>query len=103
MGTAAIAEFRRFVGKPARPAQPPRVSFAPPPPFRTLVALSTHVLAEEDQWTMDNSPTALFDSYEQDFQQLIASIRDKLEGDAKDERGGKCLYPSVRRSHVVGV
>ena len=38
--------------------------------------------------TMDNSPTALFDSYEQDFQQIIASIREKLEGDGKDERGG---------------
>ncbi|EPQ61357.1 vesicle transport v-snare protein vti1 [Gloeophyllum trabeum ATCC 11539] len=36
---------------------------------------------------MDNSPTALFDSYEQDFQQIIASIRDKLEGDGKDQRG----------------
>ncbi|KAI0033865.1 vesicle transport v-SNARE protein N-terminus-domain-containing protein [Vararia minispora EC-137] len=27
-------------------------------------------------------PTALFDSYEQDFQQIVASIRDKLDGDA---------------------
>ncbi|KAH7920806.1 V-snare-domain-containing protein [Leucogyrophana mollusca] len=36
---------------------------------------------------MDNSPTALFDSYEQDFQQIIDSIRSKLEGDGKDERG----------------
>jgi vesicle transport through interaction with t-SNAREs protein 1 len=34
---------------------------------------------------MDTSPTALFDSYEQDFQQLTDSIKGKLEG-AKDER-----------------
>ena len=36
---------------------------------------------------MDNSPTALFDSYEQDFKQIILSIREKLEGDAKDVQG----------------
>ncbi|EKM57294.1 uncharacterized protein PHACADRAFT_119632 [Phanerochaete carnosa HHB-10118-sp] len=36
---------------------------------------------------MDNSPTALFDSYEQDFQQIVSSIREKLEGNAKNERG----------------
>ncbi|KAI0364289.1 vesicle transport v-snare protein vti1 [Pilatotrama ljubarskyi] len=36
---------------------------------------------------MDTSPTALFDSYEQDFKQIIQSIRDKLEGDAKDAQG----------------
>ncbi|ELU40234.1 vesicle transport v-snare protein vti1 [Rhizoctonia solani AG-1 IA] len=30
-------------------------------------------------FTMDNSPTALFDSYAQDFQQLINSVREKLE------------------------
>ncbi|KIJ70205.1 hypothetical protein HYDPIDRAFT_104881 [Hydnomerulius pinastri MD-312] len=36
---------------------------------------------------MDNSPTALFDSYEQDFRQIIDSIRTKLDGDGKDERG----------------
>jgi len=35
---------------------------------------------------MDNSPTALFDSYEQDFRQLVDSIKEKLEGDAKGER-----------------
>lgn len=38
---------------------------------------------------MDNSPTALFDSYEQDFQQIVDSLKQKLEGDAKDERVGK--------------
>jgi len=36
---------------------------------------------------MDNSPTSLFESYEQDFKQLIASVRQKLEGEAKDQRG----------------
>ncbi|TFK48099.1 V-snare-domain-containing protein [Heliocybe sulcata] len=36
---------------------------------------------------MDNSPTALFDSYEQDFHQIIASIREKLDGDGKEQRG----------------
>ncbi|KAH9985290.1 vesicle transport v-SNARE protein N-terminus-domain-containing protein [Russula vinacea] len=36
---------------------------------------------------MDSSPTALFDSYEQDFQQILQSIRQKLEGDGSDQRG----------------
>ncbi|KAI0318286.1 vesicle transport v-SNARE protein N-terminus-domain-containing protein [Amylostereum chailletii] len=36
---------------------------------------------------MDNSPTALFDSYEQDFQQILQSIREKLDGDSNDARG----------------
>ncbi|KAI6034245.1 snare region anchored in the vesicle membrane C-terminus-domain-containing protein [Pisolithus microcarpus] len=36
---------------------------------------------------MDNSPTTLFDSYEQDFRQTIESVRAKLDGDTKDERG----------------
>ena len=38
---------------------------------------------------MDNSPTALFDSYEQDFLQIVDSLKQKLEGDVKDERAGK--------------
>lgn len=38
---------------------------------------------------MDNSPTALFDSYEQDFKQIVQSISQKLDGDAKEERGGE--------------
>ncbi|KAI6047288.1 vesicle transport v-snare protein vti1 [Pisolithus marmoratus] len=36
---------------------------------------------------MDNSPTTLFDSYEQDFRQTIESVRAKLDGDTRDERG----------------
>lgn len=39
---------------------------------------------------MDNSPTSLFDSYEQDFKQIISSIREKVEGEGKNERGGMC-------------
>jgi len=34
---------------------------------------------------MDTSPTTLFNNYEQDFQQIIASIRDKVEGNSKSE------------------
>ena len=37
---------------------------------------------------MDNSPTALFDTYEQDFRQILDGVRSKLDGDGKDERGG---------------
>ena len=40
---------------------------------------------------MDNSPTALFDSYEQDFQQIIDSIKEKLDGDVKDAGAGKLV------------
>jgi len=36
---------------------------------------------------MDNSPTSLFDSYEQDFEQIIDSIRQKLDGDAQTGAG----------------
>jgi hypothetical protein len=40
---------------------------------------------------MDTSPTALFDSYEQDFKQFIDTIRDKLDdttaGTAPSDRG----------------
>lgn len=37
---------------------------------------------------MDQSPTALFDSYESDFQQVSESIRAKLEVEAKNQQGG---------------
>ena len=40
---------------------------------------------------MDNSPTTLFESYEGDFKSLIASAKDKLEGEAKEQRGGKSI------------
>ncbi|EKM80383.1 hypothetical protein AGABI1DRAFT_113574 [Agaricus bisporus var. burnettii JB137-S8] len=36
---------------------------------------------------MDTSPTALFESYEQDFLQFIEGIKDKLEGNGKNEIG----------------
>ena len=35
-----------------------------------------------------NTSTELFDSYEQDFKQIIESVREKVEGDGKSERGG---------------
>lgn len=38
---------------------------------------------------MDTSPTALFESYEQDFQQFAQTIKDKLEGDGQNEQGGR--------------
>lgn len=38
---------------------------------------------------MDLTPTALFESYEQDFQHVIQSIREKVEGAGKDQKGGK--------------
>jgi vesicle transport through interaction with t-SNAREs 1 len=37
---------------------------------------------------MDTSPTALFDSYEQDFNQILSSVRSKLDGEAKEQKGG---------------
>jgi vesicle transport through interaction with t-SNAREs protein 1 len=39
---------------------------------------------------MDNFPTALFDSYEQDFRQIIDSIHSELDRDGNEERGGTC-------------
>lgn len=38
---------------------------------------------------MDTSPTALFDSYEQDFRQFIETIREKLEDNVTDDKGGE--------------
>ena len=38
---------------------------------------------------MDTSPTTLFNNYEQDFQQIIASIRDKVEGNSNSEGVGE--------------
>lgn len=46
---------------------------------------------------MDNSPTALFDTYEQDFRQILDSVRSKLDGDGKDERGGEDNIHSLPR------
>jgi vesicle transport through interaction with t-SNAREs 1 len=44
---------------------------------------------------MDTSPTALFDSYESDFQQIVTSIRDKLASDANV--GGEVGKAALRR------
>ncbi|KAF7313717.1 t-SNARE coiled-coil-like proteiny domain-containing protein [Mycena chlorophos] len=47
---------------------------------------------------MDNSPTALFDSYEADFQAFIDTIRQKLDGDAEDT--GEARKASLRRAEM---
>lgn len=44
--------------------------------------------------TMDNEPTTLFESYESDFSALINGVKEKLEGEAKDQRGGAFLWLS---------
>ncbi|KAF9552788.1 vesicle transport v-snare protein vti1 [Agrocybe pediades] len=36
---------------------------------------------------MDQTPTSLFDAYEQDFKHLISSISDKLEGNGRNQVG----------------
>ena len=51
---------------------------------------------------MDTSPTSMFNNYEQDFQQIITSIRSKLEETSetggvgepfsRDERGAFFLF-----------
>ncbi|KAF8812334.1 vesicle transport v-snare protein vti1 [Phlegmacium glaucopus] len=46
---------------------------------------------------MDTSPTALFDSYEQDFRQFIETIREKLEDNANDDKGGEEQRKSTLR------
>lgn len=46
---------------------------------------------------MDNSPTALFDSYAQDFQQLINSVREKLEAPATN---GEQRKAALRRVEI---
>ena len=52
---------------------------------------------------MDNSPTALFDTYEQDFKQIIDSIRDKLDGEGRNERGGVWLAASLFLEFAVDI
>lgn len=56
----------------------------------TLTNLITrdHLLLPSPRPSAMDSPTALFDSYEQDFQQIIHTISQKLDGDAKDGQGG---------------
>jgi hypothetical protein len=63
---------------------------------------------------MDNSPTqvpnipqspvltsrALFENYDQDLKQLIASLKGKLEGDVKQLKGG---MSSLMSSMFVGI
>jgi vesicle transport through interaction with t-SNAREs protein 1 len=49
---------------------------------------------------MDSSPTALFESYEQDFQQFIETIKDKLEGDGQNEQSNEQRRASLRRAEM---
>jgi hypothetical protein len=52
---------------------------------------------------MDATPTALFDSYEQDFKHIIRSISDKLEGNGKNQLGGMyCYYRHISQPHCAG-
>ncbi|KAF9006489.1 vesicle transport v-snare protein vti1 [Cyathus striatus] len=46
---------------------------------------------------MDTSPTALFDSYEQDFLQFIQSIGERLQGTDKDGQGAEQRRTTLRR------
>ncbi|KAJ7638706.1 vesicle transport v-SNARE protein N-terminus-domain-containing protein [Roridomyces roridus] len=48
---------------------------------------------------MDNSPTSLFDSYEQDFNAFIETIRQKLDGEGKDDSGEQ-RKASLRRAEM---
>jgi hypothetical protein len=50
---------------------------------------------------MDQTPTSLFDSYEQDFRHIISSISDKLEGNGKNLVGGVCCacFGPIPASH----
>lgn len=36
-----------------------------------------------------DGPTSLFDSYESDFKQIVSSIKGKLDGEAKEQKGGE--------------
>lgn len=47
---------------------------------------------------MDSSPTSLFESYEQDYKQIIASIRGKLDGEANTQKGGEQFITLLRCS-----
>ncbi|KAF9498458.1 vesicle transport v-snare protein vti1 [Pleurotus eryngii] len=49
---------------------------------------------------MNNSPTTLFDSYEQDFQQFIETIRPKLEGNAEEPAGGSSAIHDQRKASL---
>lgn len=40
-----------------------------------------------------NARSALFENYDEDLKQLIASLKGKLEGDVKQLKGGKLASP----------
>ena len=58
---------------------------------RALPEVCPHHLTLKVYAKMDQSPTALFDNYEQDFQQISSSIRTKLDDEAKNQQGGEFL------------
>ena len=39
-----------------------------------------------------DEPTSLFNSYEQDFKQLLSEVRQKLDGNAAPKVGGVCFW-----------
>ncbi|KAI1791458.1 hypothetical protein LXA43DRAFT_1011665 [Ganoderma leucocontextum] len=61
------------------------------PPYSALAHLfAIYFLPNQSTAPMDVSPIALFDSYEADLKQIIHSIRDKLDGNAKDVQDEQC-------------
>ena len=48
---------------------------------------------------MDTSPTALFDSYEQEFWQFIATIREKVETNGTEDANGSGEF--AHRQHLL--
>lgn len=43
---------------------------------------------------MDSTPASLFDSFDQDFQHIVQSIKAKLDGEVKTQQGGVFLSSS---------
>ena len=50
---------------------------------------------------MESSPTALFESYEQDFKTIISSIRDKVEVEAAGQKGGRSTVARQRTTQPL--
>ena len=66
-------------------------------PLRVVVAPVRSVLQPVVAGLGQMEPVTLRTGQDYDFQQLVASVRDKLEGDAQDERGGACRFPLFGR------
>jgi vesicle transport through interaction with t-SNAREs protein 1 len=50
---------------------------------------------------MDQTPSALFDSYEQDFRHIISGISDSLEGSGRSLIGGSVLRVQCPILHLI--